>query len=211
MGWLLTARDIAAICASLTVIYGVNAWRRDFVGKRKIEMAEETLGLFFRASDAVRSMRSPMAYSNESEHIIKNDHETDARFHARRTVAPLYKRYEQNAELFSSIRAFRYQFMARFGTNAVKPFEDLHMLINEILSSGNMLILLAESRDEACNSEQREKSIEDRRKHESVIWDHGLDDPINARLKGIINSIEATCRPVIDTTPIWKKLCGKIM
>lgn len=211
MGWVSTIRDIAALCASLAVIYGVNAWRRDFVGKRKIEMAEETLGLFFRASDAVRSMRSPMAYSNESEHIIKNDGETEASFHMRRAVAPLYKRYEQHTELFSSIRAIRYQFMARFGSGVVNPFEDLHKLINDILLSGNMLIITADSYNDASSEEERQRYAKRRRGYEDVIWDHGLDDPTNLRLKGIIDSIEAICRPVIDTTPFWKSFFGRFM
>lgn len=200
---LAALRDLAALVASFVVIYGVNTWRRDFVGKRKIEMAEETLCLFYRAKDAVRAMRSPMAYGEESDHIIRNDNESPAMFTARRTVAPLYKRYENHTELFAALHSTRYQFMARFGNSAGEPFDDLQKLVNDVLRAGRMLILTADHRDEANDVDQRKRSFDQRRKYELVIWDHAQDDEINMRLSAVVESIETICRRTIDSPPVW--------
>ena len=46
---------IAIIAASVVAIYGINAWRKEFQGKRNIELAEEVLCLFYRAERAIEA------------------------------------------------------------------------------------------------------------------------------------------------------------
>ena len=62
-----TLKNISLIIASGTVIFGINAWRREFIGRRKIELAEETLVLFFEARDVVSWIRSPMGFAGEGK------------------------------------------------------------------------------------------------------------------------------------------------
>ena len=59
------AEIIAASVASFAVIYGVNAWRREYVGKRKIELAEEVLALFYEARDVISYIRNPFSVAGE--------------------------------------------------------------------------------------------------------------------------------------------------
>ena len=40
------AQSISITLAGLFAIYGFDAWRREFVGKRRMELAEEVLALF---------------------------------------------------------------------------------------------------------------------------------------------------------------------
>ena len=42
---VITAVSVAI--AALAFVVGVNAWRREFVGKRRIELAENVLALFY--------------------------------------------------------------------------------------------------------------------------------------------------------------------
>ncbi len=48
---VITAVSVAI--AALAFVVGVNAWRREFVGKRRIELAENVLALFYEAQDAI--------------------------------------------------------------------------------------------------------------------------------------------------------------
>lgn len=36
---------VASAIASFTVIFGINAWKREYLGRRKIELAEEVLSV----------------------------------------------------------------------------------------------------------------------------------------------------------------------
>ena len=44
---------ISVMSACWAVIAGIDAWRREFVGKRRIELAEETFEAFFAVRDAI--------------------------------------------------------------------------------------------------------------------------------------------------------------
>ena len=52
---LLTAivQAVGVIFACWAIVSGVDAWKREFVGKRKIELAEAVLSKFFEVKDAV--------------------------------------------------------------------------------------------------------------------------------------------------------------
>ncbi len=58
-------QSVSIILACLTIILGVDAWRREFIGKRKIELAEDVLTRFYEARDAIARIRSPFSTSRE--------------------------------------------------------------------------------------------------------------------------------------------------
>ena len=45
------AKNISVIIGALTLISGIRAWKREYIGKRKIELAEDTLMFFYQARD----------------------------------------------------------------------------------------------------------------------------------------------------------------
>jgi hypothetical protein len=51
--------------AALSFLYGVFAWKREFVGKRRIELAEDVLAKFYEAAEAIRAIRSPFGWGEE--------------------------------------------------------------------------------------------------------------------------------------------------
>lgn len=110
----LISKLLTSVAAAMA-IFGIGTWRCDFLGKRKIELAEETLERFYQAADAIRHMRSPAAFATETADVVQLDGDNAARHQAKLTVAPLWKRYSEHSELFSILRATRYKFMARFG------------------------------------------------------------------------------------------------
>lgn len=57
--------SVAAFIASVVAIYGINAWRREFRGKRQMELAEEVLALFYQARDVIKYTRTPMTIRGE--------------------------------------------------------------------------------------------------------------------------------------------------
>lgn len=198
MEWIELLKQISILIAAWVAIYGIDSWRREHTGKRQMELAEETLVLFYEAADAIKHMRHPLSYSNETENIERGERETDAQFKARSNASVVFKRYNDHQELFNKLHAMRYRFMAVIGTEQAKPFDDLRDIINEITLAARMLGRLW-SRDDFGTKEQIESHRKQVEKYEAVFWE-GLEeeDPINPRVLAVVSAIEATCKRVID-------------
>lgn len=188
---------LSIIIAGSAAIYGIGAWQREHVGKRKIELAEDSLALFYEASDAIKYMRHPMSTGIESSELVQEATETDAAFRARRNANVVFYRYNQYQELFNKLHASRYRFMAQIGKTEAAPFDEIWKIVNEIKGSARVLSRLW-SKDEFRNDQQRDQHFEQINRYEAIFWD-GIEaeDPINIRMVKIISDIEATCQSII--------------
>ena len=166
---------------------------------RQIELAEDTLALFYEAVDVIKHIRHPVSHSNEIEDIVRGEGETDARFEARKNSSVTLYRYNKYQALFSKIHASRYRFMAQIGKEKAKPFEDLHALTMEIIHASRMLSRLWAVDSNHRTPEQSENHRKRIEKYEAIFWD-GLEDedPINPKLEKIIADIEGICQNVIS-------------
>ena len=190
--------QISVLIGIWVAIYGVDAWRREHVGKRRIELAEETLALFYEAVDAVRYLRHPVSFGSEHDDIERGAGESEQAFNARKNASVVFYRHKQYQHLFSKIHAARYRFMAQFGKGAAKPFDDLHGIVSQILLSARLLSRYW-ALDTFQSEEQRDKHWERIAQQEAVFWEVLEDeDPINPRLSQLIEHIEKTCRQAID-------------
>lgn len=210
-------RDILTFVAALLAVIGVRAWHRDFLGKREIELAEETLRLFYQARDSIRRMRSPFAVGAESSEVTQEPGESDERFHWRRTVAPLWKRYSNDMSLFAELESTKYTFMARFGVDTRESFDAMRMLTNKLFTAANMLVLTANINDDFDIADPNDnarmaKSRAQRRNWEEQIWEVGEGDLVNEELNRIIENMELRCRTVLDRRSwfqrSWEQLKG---
>ena len=48
--------SISVIIAALSLVFGVYAWKREYVGKRRIELAQSVLAMFYEADDAIMAI-----------------------------------------------------------------------------------------------------------------------------------------------------------
>ena len=68
----------AVIPACWAIISGIGAWKREFIGKRQIELAEQALAKFFEIKDAIAMIRSPFSRSDEGLSRQRSEHESEA-------------------------------------------------------------------------------------------------------------------------------------
>jgi hypothetical protein len=211
MTFLLALEHVAVIIASCTAIYGISAWRREFVGRRRIELSEEVLVLFYEARDAIRFIRNPLGYVGEGESRPHREGEFPDEKKVRDKAYVLLERFDKKQEIFSKIQATRYRFMAQFGEEAARPFDELHKLIIDLFSAADQL---AELRIEQRHGDGRDDARRDRRERiqelERVYWGGFRDDPIAPRVEAIVASIEKICRAQIDKSVpngwIWDRI-----
>jgi len=198
MDWMQLLEQVSILIAIWVAIYGIDAWRREHVGKRQIELAEDTLAMFYEAVDVIRMMRHPVAFYQETEEIQRAEREPQAQFEARKNASVVFHRYNKHQELFNKIHASRYRFIAQIGKTEAEPFTDLHRIVNEIIVSARKLARLW-GRDHFRTDAQWEQHRAQIEKNETVFWEGGEeDDPINPKLDNLIESIESVCRPVIS-------------
>ena len=200
--WLKLAETIAVMSASATAISGINSWRRELTGKKRYELAEETLSLFYKAKDIIHAIRSPFGNADEGKSRPAVPGETPGQKKARDQAYVLWERYLKHEETFNNIRALRYRFMAIFGSAAVKPFDYLKAIVHSLSYA---VIVLSDaycersethvSRTQA-ESEKMEKTI---REFQAVTWEGiGKPDRINDDVNEIIAEIEKICIPVLS-------------
>ena len=65
----------AALFASWLAWKGLSTWKRDTVGRRRIELAEDTIADFYEARDIITAIRNPFSYGGEAEQREGRDEE----------------------------------------------------------------------------------------------------------------------------------------
>ena len=196
------ASHIAVIVASVVAIVGVSAWKREFKGKRDIELAEDVLGLFYRAERAIKAIRCPVSYSSEGQTRAPEPRERPEQKEARDQAHVVFKRIQDHGEILDQLYTLRFRFMARFGRDKAKPFGEMRDVVIKIqVSAGCLAELWADRlRRGEQTSQGTERQIE---KREAVIWPMGAEDQIGSRVANIIKEIEVVCRPIIEGRISW--------
>lgn len=191
-------KEISLLIGIWVAIYGIDSWRREHKGKRQIELAEETLALFYEARDVIAYIRNIVSYGSETENIVRGEGEPEEKYEARKQASIVFKRYNANQELFNKIHAMRYRFMAQIGKDHAEPFKELRKIVNEIFVSARMLSQLW-SRRYFRTPEQEEKHYKNIERHEANFYE-GIEeeDPIIPRLNKLVSEMESTCNTIIS-------------
>lgn len=190
---------LTAAATFLLLLYGIDSWRREHLGRRRMDMAEEALALFYEAKDHIESIRFSGSLGYEYEGVTQAEGESDDSFAARKQASIVYTRYESRKETFVKLYAMRYRFMAAFGPESGKPFDEMSRIPNEIKSAAWSLARMW-SQKTFVNEQAYRQHEAIRLRHEAVFWDsQDEDDPINPQVKQVIADIEGICRPIIES------------
>jgi len=196
---------VATCFAGCAAIWGVRSWRRQFRGKRQIELAENTLELFYNARDAITAIRSILAYPGEGSTRQPEENETKEQKEARDKAYVAEERFKKHQEVFNKLHSMRYRFMAQIGKEQAEPFDEIHKIINEILVAARMLAYLwAPHRWQYSDEKKREKPLSQIEKYEAIFWWAGPEDDIGKQVEDVVKKIETICEPIIAGKTIKK-------
>ena len=199
-----TIQAISLTVAALIAIYSINAWRNEFVGKRRIDLAEEVLVRFYEARDAVRAIRNPFAFAGEGSSRQAGEREAPDEKQILDQAFVAFERYEKHSDLFNQLQSLRYRFMAQFGVDAVQPFDDLSRALNEIFISARMLgryYWRERNRPNRRTEEEAQQRVAETERHEAVFWQTAEDDDIATRVDRAVARIEEISNDVIRREP----------
>ncbi len=203
--------SIAVICASIAAVIGIRSWRTELHYKNRYELAEETLILFYQAKDAISAIRSPFGWSNEGQSRESDPSETSELKNIRNQAYAFFERHEQYKGIFSKLHALRYRFMAVFSLESAEPFNEIHLILNDILHSAKMWRRINERIINKSTPQHKldvaNKSLD---KYENVFWEgwgeeEEEEDKIAKRVDAAIQRMETICKPILSATnrPCW--------
>ena len=196
--WISFVSMLPSIVTAVTAVVGVkfardglNKWHRETIGKRRAELAEETLADFYKARDIINSARSPLGYSHEGQTRQRAEWETE---HDSNMLDAYYRTAErlyEDREFWSQLHARRYRFQAILGLDAAKPFDALFVIRNEITVSVQMLLTTYPTHKRGTRIPSRDKWSD------TIGWLTSDTDEMSARLNNVVTDIETVCQPII--------------
>ena len=185
-------KDYLIICTALVGIYNINTWRKEHINKKRIDLAEKTLCLFYEARDAIKYVRNPLIFTSEGNSRHKNENETYEESEALRKGHITAERFEKFKDVLVDLTKVKYRFKAMFN-NGEESFKNLHDIINEILNASIALPSVLMMRDLDQETKQHKKELK------SIIWGFGSeDDHITPIVDEIVNSMENICKKIIN-------------
>lgn len=188
----------AVILACWSIVSGIGAWKREFIGKRQIELAEQTLAKFFEIKDAIAMIRSPFSRSDEGKSRQRSEHESESTAQLLNRGYIVVERYSKKEAAFAEFNTLKYRFMASFGSETEGIFTETMSVLNSIFVSAQMLGTHYWQRQGRVPMEPEEfqNHLEEMHRHERIFWDHGTaDDEIRTKLGAIQSKLDAAVSP----------------
>lgn len=205
---------VSIIAACWAIISGIGAWKREFIGKRQIELAEQVLAKFFEIQDAISFIRSPFSHSDEGSTRTRGDHETPEQTRLLDRGYIVVERYAKKEATFAEFNTLKYRFMASFGAETEEIFTETNRVLNSIFASARILATHYWQRQGrvAMEGDEFKRHLDEMHRHEGVFWDAGTaTDEIRLELNGIKEKLEAAVRPCFQepasSFSIYKKKC----
>jgi len=195
--FLNVIQTIAILVTAIVAVKGINSWRSEIRGKKKYEIAEEVLALFYEVRDNIKHIRSPFGFSGEGTSRVSDPKEDKKTKEILDRAFVVYERYNKHQESFNKLFALRYRFMAHFGSDKREYFDEIQRILNKIFGASQILARLWKEDPSFSKSELENKYQETLEDHESIFWYQGYQDKIEAKLDEIISSVEDICRKII--------------
>ena len=135
---VLTA--LASIVIAIVAIFGYRNWSREITGKRKIELAEDTLSDVLQARDIIRWARFPGGYAQEGQSRPRESGETDAETSEKNSYYVVAERLWKEHSVFLILESKKYRIKFFYGDDLIYEIDKLLELRNEIIRSVFLLV-----------------------------------------------------------------------
>ena len=187
----------AVVAAAWVGILGLNTWRMQLVGGKRIELAEESLILIQQSIRAIRSVRSPFARAGEGSTRQKSDNETIKETSTKNANFVPIERLSTHTQTFEQMQKLKVKCYVHFG-----PETEIHF--NTILDAASRIAITAHhmirtyGRPEPQSQQEAEKRWAQEEKRDHIIWDQGtLDEPddFTKPLLQAASKLEAILKP----------------
>ncbi|MDR3558289.1 MAG: hypothetical protein P4L61_02030 [Candidatus Pacebacteria bacterium] len=176
-----------AACAGALIAYrGLEKWRHETIGRKRIELAEDVLADFYEAVDVIQFVRVGFSYFRDNESRPGRDQEPENVQNHRDQYYATERRLKDQAAFFAKFQSRRYRVIAVFGTEASKLYEEVIGIHNLLFTALIALTSMSPLQMSIQGKERRDKS-------QLIIWG-GEPDEIKTKLDMLILRVEKTFR-----------------
>lgn len=187
---------VQAVIVGLFALAGIvvtQSWtsRREYA-KRRLELAEEVLALFYEAREAIVNIRNPGGFGGEGSTRQRRDNETEQESRVLDRAFVVVERYKKQETVFNNLRTKKYRFMATFRGSTHVPFDEVTKVLNKIFAASHMLGTFYWRRAERTGLIGEEMADQLRALHEqeAIFWIMSENDPITAAVEDAVQKIE---------------------
>lgn len=135
---LIQALIVGGFALAGIVITQTWTTRRDYT-KRRIDLAEEVLALFYEAEEAIRFIRSPAGWVGEGSSRQRRDNERQEESAALDRAYIVIERYQKYEVTFNALKSKSHRFKATFRGDAHRPFQMIDDVLRKIFIASNIL------------------------------------------------------------------------
>lgn len=193
---------LSLIIVPIMAVIGIIAWRWEFRGKKKFELAEEVLALSFDCRDRLWSIRDQLALGSEGSTRKRSANETTKESEWLDQAFIVTERYQEQKDAFLRLFTLRYRFAALFGIDKAEPIAELKAIVGKIHWSAHILPWVLKERDETqkfASDEEKERVSEIIHRHRHVIYRKDPnDDEVSDEVDEIVRKIEGTCAAILQ-------------
>ncbi|MXY38636.1 MAG: hypothetical protein F4160_10450 [Rhodospirillaceae bacterium] len=178
-------QTIAVVAAAVVAFVGIRSWRRELLGRRRSEIAEQAIVVASSVKDAFNYVRSPAGYKGEGQSRNREEDEKE-RMSERldQDFVPI-ERLNKFTDEFAQLRSTMLLCKAHFEEGVTEPFDELFRIRSEIIRAARFRMMISSSN--RLHNEKREEQYFQR---EEIIWDHGDEDKLNPRIEKAVSNIE---------------------
>jgi hypothetical protein len=184
----LQALSIAA--TAIFAVLGLSAWRRQLVGKRRLEIAEEILVATYRIQGDLAHVRNPLVYGDEGQSRPRLAQEMDRAAPVKDNYFVPLERMKKLDDDFAHFQKARLLAQAYFGPEAAQPFDAIMRVYRDVAVAAHMLVTTA-------GESRRDVGLETVSAWETTIWQISPDDKFVQAVSHAVTEIEALCRPAL--------------
>jgi hypothetical protein len=207
----IISQAVGVIAACWAIISGIDAWKREYIGKKRIDVAEETLISFLELKDAISFIRNPFSNTEEGNSRKKRETETEAETELLNRGYIVFERYEKRKDVFIRFNTLKYRYMAVFGIDKASIFEETNRSLNSIFAAARMLATYYWPRQGRVHMTEEEfrKHLEEMNNQEGIFWETTLNDKVNQQLDCIQEQLINVLKPLLDESMKTYKLSIK--
>lgn len=179
-----------AISGAIVGWKALSKWREETVGKRRLELAEDTLSSFYQIQEFINNARAPIIWAEEmvpEEGVPENV----TRHYA---YGPM-RRLRRSMDAILELRTKRHRFAAVFGADKTGSWAEIESVLND-MDAASFILLSARQHQGVETSELAEIYTKQRRILARVIE----GDETATKVSAAVNDIEAVCRPIIEAS-----------
>jgi len=175
------------ITGGILAIIGFNAWKKEFIGKRRIELAEEVLMLFYEARDAIKYIRKIDGEEDDETAVLWYEHFKGGRKIKDSIAQIILDKYHEKEAIFRKLNTIRHRFLLDAPKEAEKYFIDINNIVDDLLFAAYNYDLCVKEFKQNRTEEEKNILCSKISLHANVLWDIDIDR--NEFSKRIANTI----------------------